>query len=283
MIRKTLLSGVCVAFAATSIPAFSASVYTGGICSSGNVMGMNDLVPPGNSEYIRSKGAKLYCHELAWTRSTTAGVKAAVVANFPAAPMWESSMPSTHCLSSLDNYVMPNWTMGSWCLAVNGADDATTDFQTLRNSTVGKATRIAPIMAPNSGQYVTYPWSSSRWNQYRTNCTIGRALCIDAPPPFYLSQPEGYQSFIASMITWANAQTNVISMLYLYPRDSSNYLQDTIAQLSNLNSRGAVPAMYLPTSYYSVTSSNSLAHPIGHEDGDSNQILRVARYLLDHY
>jgi hypothetical protein len=281
MKHKILLTAALLAVVLPASP--GATVYTGGICSTGNNMGMTDLAVAGNSDYIRSKGARLMVHELAWTRSLDTPVVASTVPTlFGAAPMWESSMPSTQATNTLFRYCVPKWPSGAWCLVVNSANDIA-DFQVLRNATYGKANRIAPIFAPNSGQWQADSWSSTKWNYLRTNAKVGRGLCTDAPPYFYLAQAAGYKTFIADMIKWANAQTDVQSIAYLHPGTSANFLQQTISMTNDLINRGATPDVYCPSSYYGGTNSASLAHPIGSEDGDANQILRVARYLLDHY
>jgi hypothetical protein len=293
---KYLLATTVSVGAITSSHATTGVKY-GGMSSkvgSDYVWGLGNLTDPNTTTHLRSQGAGIYIHELAWSRSANSpGVQAYFPGVHTGAPVWETNMGggSQPPINSL-NTCKAVWTTGAWAAAVNNATFDTATWTTVCQTAYDNhlATRLAPICTPNGGSWTT-DFDNAYWEPLRTNSKKGHAYCTDTPPSFYLSQPAGYRLWNAKAIMWAtNEPTTVVSMVMLHPRDSANFLQDTIAVANDMLSRtgNLYPDFWLVTSYYAANPDGSLPqiakdHVIGSENGTGQVVLRVAKHMQDYY
>jgi hypothetical protein len=140
---------------------------------------------------------------------------------------------------------------------------------------------IGPYYTPNDGTTYNTPFADPRFDDVRQTLLTAGALCTDAPPQFYLGQPEAYRVWVAAEIAWARA-AGVTVVSSLFPMQSANEWADTQATVADLLARGAVPTTWAINGYYGTPTGQNVPHPLGSEDvaADSNY---TALQLLQAY
>lgn len=261
-----------------TIEAYSSQpVYAGGVWSL-NKKGMDDLAVPGNSESFRAKGGRLYIHELGWDNTSKTG-QATIAGLFPAPPMWESSYSDTngagHMMEILTTRLVKYWSKADYLTVNFLSDKSTAQMQEVRDLTKNMVGKVAPIFSPNSGSWNGAPWSSTKWNQIRTNAKIGGALATDSPPYFYLSQPEGYKEFVAGEMKWCKAN-NIDMIAIIHPGLSVDFNEDFRKYRADLKSRGAVPDIWAVECYYGNAGG---LHLIGSEKTENDLMYTALKNL----
>jgi len=253
-----------------SIEAYNSQpVYAGGVWSLNDKKGMSDLIIPNNSDSFRSKGGRLYIHELGWDYTSKAN-QAIIAGLFPDPPMWESSYSETsgagHIMSIITTRLVTYWKKADYLTVNFLSDKSTAQMQEVRDLTKDLVGKVAPIFSPNSGAWNSAPWNNAKWDQTRTNIKIGGALATDSPPYFYLSQPEGYKAFIADEIKWCKAN-NIDMIAIIHPGTSVDFNEDFRKYRADLKARGAVPDIWAVECYYGGPGG---LHPIGSEETEND-------------
>ncbi len=251
--------------------------------SVGGVVGFDSLANPGHSRLFRQTcRASLYVHGYIWERINKEEQKA-VLAAFHGMPIdVELGMVDDPTSWFKHGYIPKYIDAGikAQHAHVNGFTSA--GHSDLWHRFVVEArshgiTTIAPIFAPNSGQYVNAPFSSEKWNFLRDGAKLGGGLTIDSPPHFFLSQPESYRKFIIDELSWANS-SGLYSTFIISPNKSgAKFLEETKHTVDFLNKNNALPKAWIVENYDPKASPN-YRNRIGSEN-DSETILGVAFWL----
>jgi hypothetical protein len=150
------------------------------------------------------------------------------------------------------------------------------DMQTMKDESAGLSQVVGQYYSPNDGVSYNTPFAEPSWDNLRTNARIGGALCIDAPPQYYLGMPEAYRQFTADEVAWA-IQNGIVVVFSLFPMQSSDEWSDAEQLVMDQRRRGATPSSWAVNGYYASVAD--AVHPIGSE-GDSTDSMYTALHLL---
>jgi hypothetical protein len=108
---------------------------------------------------------------------------------------------------------------------------------------------VAPIFSPNSGQWRDDPWSSHRWDDFRTEAQYGGGLAVDVPPRIFFKFGKGYDEFVEDELRWAR-QAGLQATYLISPNVSkTNFAADTQRLVAQLTADGALPTFWVVENY----------------------------------
>jgi hypothetical protein len=140
---------------------------------------------------------------------------------------------------------------------------------------------IAPVFAPNSGQWKNAPFKDAKWNIIRAEAISGRGLTVDSPPNIFLSAEPGYREFIEEEIRWAKSK-NLQSTFIISPNVSGkDFRKDTIELIKKLEADHALPDFYVVENYRPLPIDPNYLNWIGDEKNPIS-INGVALWLAKH-
>ncbi len=139
---------------------------------------------------------------------------------------------------------------------------------------------VAPILAPNQGEYRSGPFRDSRWDRYREAARYGGGLTVDAPVDLFLSQPPAYRSFVEDEVRWAHAN-GLRSAFILSPGASASLFEREAIEVADaLRRADALPSEFIVETYEGGSASG-YPNAIG-SDAVPATITGTARLLALH-
>ena len=249
----------------------------------GGIAGFSKLAVPTNSAVLRRLGnTMLYIHDYVWTRTSVAK-RRAILANFggPADVEFGLVSDATGWFDSIyrDAYV---------ALGVRGhrghvnvlAENLGSDWTPFVDAARAEGfLSVAPILAPNQGEYRSAPFQDARWQPYRDAARYGGGLTIDAPVDLFLSQPQGYRTFVENEIRWARAEYLHTAFILSPGNAALHFEAETIAVADQLRAAATLPDEFIVETYEG--GSRSYPNGVG-SDADPQSITGTARLLALH-
>lgn len=235
----------------------------------GGVAGLEALGDPDASPRLRANGrVSLYIHDYAWTRLKLAK-RRRILALF--------SGPQDVELGLVPDPV--RWFRTVWepqyaALGVKGRSAHVNGLGPSRGRTwrlfVDEARRhgfasVAPVMAPNSRQYLAYPFDSPHWDYLRAAALYGGGLTTDAPSDHFLAEPAGYRAFIAAELGWARSRHLLGAFIVSPGKSGRSFWADTTQVLAALETAHVEPDLFIVENYEPAPAPG-YANPVGRED-----------------
>lgn len=219
----------------------------------GGVAGLAALADPAATVRLRRDGrVRLYIHDYAWTRLPEA-TRRRILRLFPRGQdvefglvrdparwfgtVWQTqyARPGVHGLAAHVNGLSPA-TIGRWPAFVAAAR-------------ANGFSSIAPVMAPNSGQYRHDPFEARRWDYVRDAARLGGGLTVDAPADRFLDQPPGYCRFVLAELAWARSHRLHGSLIVSPGRSGPLFRRRAAAVLDALRRAGTLPDEFVVENY----------------------------------
>lgn len=248
----------------------------------GGVTGFDSLGKEENSRLLRATcRAALYVHGYIWTRSSEAERKA-VLAAFANAPMEvELGLVNNPAAWFEKAYQAKyrNEGVRAQRAHVNGFNAKRMDIwrEFVKTAKSYGIKTVSPIFSPNSQQYSQAEFKASKWDFLRQGARLGGGLTTDAPPHYFLAQPEAYRDFVVDELAWANAEGLHSAFIVSPDRSGPRFLQETQRTVEFLAKRKALPKAWIVENYNSKAKA-TYVNRIGTEN-ESNSILGVALWL----
>ncbi|WP_428395668.1 hypothetical protein [Lichenicoccus sp.] len=249
----------------------------------GGIAGFSDLADPANSAALRKLGGTmLYIHDYVWTRTSVAK-RRAILANFDGPADVEFGLV-TDAKGWFDSVYQDDYL----ALGVRGqrghvnvlARNLQSDWRPFVDAARARGfLSLAPILAPNQGEYRTAPFQDLRWQPYRDAARYGGALTIDAPVDLFLSQPSAYRIFVETELRWARAE-HLHTAFILSPGNAAWHFEaETIAVADQLRAAGTLPDEFIVETYEG--GRQGYPNRVGN-DTDPQSITGTARLLALH-
>jgi hypothetical protein len=140
---------------------------------------------------------------------------------------------------------------------------------------------LAPIFAPNGGQWKTAAFADHKWDEIRAEAIYGGGITIDAPPHYFLGTASGYQKFVEDEIRWAQG-AHIQATYIISPNNSgADFLKDTITLLKQLEADHALPDFYIVENYRGLPVDPNYLNAVGNENNPIS-INGVALWIAEH-
>lgn len=251
----------------------------------GGVAGLEALADPDASRGLRADGhVGLYIHDYAWTRLPLAR-RRQILALFPGPQDVELGL-----VPDPARWFRTVWEPQYAALGVRGRTAHVNGLGATRGRTwrlfVDEARRhgftsVAPVMAPNSRQYVAHPFGSPHWDYLRQAALYGGGLTTDAPSDHFLTEPPGYRAFVAAELAWARSQHLVAAFIVSPGRSGRSFWPDTERVLAGLRTADIEPDLFIVENYEPAAESD-YPNPVGRDDEPGTiaaTALSIARQL----
>ena len=249
----------------------------------GGIAGFSDLADPANSAALRKLGGTmLYIHDYVWTRTSVAK-RRAILANFDGPADVEFGL-----VADAQGWFGSVYREDYQALGVRGqrghvnvlAQNLQSDWRPFVDAARAHGfLSLAPILAPNQGEYRYAPFQDAQWQPYRDAARYGGGLTIDAPVDLFLSQPDAYRTFVETEIRWARAE-HLHTAFILSPGNAALHFEaETIAVADRLRAAGTLPDEFIVETYEG--GRPGYPNSVGN-DADPQSIVGTAQLLAQH-
>jgi len=295
MRNAALFSFLCVPLAVTAIAWGAPAVAQS--CGNqkpdiaiGGTVNFDSLSDPANSAQLRATcRVSLYIHDYAWTRMLTSDdVRKSVLKVFA------GTGPTVIELGIFESGGMKAWDKYRQLYQPLGVHADQDEAGGITRVTVdqwkafvdeGRALGVrvvAPIFSPNSGQWEGSPFSSSKWDDLRTEAQYGGGLTVDSPPRVFFKLPKGYQDFVEDEMRWAR-QAGLQATYIISPNVSkTHFAADSEKLVAKLSADGALPTFWIVENYRPAEKVEpGYPNAVGSEN-DPLTVTGVALWIAQH-
>lgn len=250
----------------------------------GGVAGFADLADPAASTRLREHRARsviLYIHDYAWTRSLVADRRKVLALFGQGQDVEFGLMPDpSHWFHTVYRTQYTALGVTGHRGHVNGVKKRSiTNWRRFVDAARQQGfVSIAPVAAPNSGQYVEFPFASSYWDFLRAAAVYGGGLTTDCPSDFFLTQPAGYRTFVMQELRWGKSAHLHTAFIVSPGQSGVDFLARTQDVLAELQTHGALPDEFIVENY-EATPRRDYPNVVGPE-GQKGAVASVALWLL---